>query len=83
MPLQVFSAFRVFHREGLLPIFPIAILDAQGDGRANRLPVPHARENFGLVFLHALTSAATVTQLSPVEFTLDESLIDRQSGRQS
>ena len=66
--LRVLGAVAIFDRQRLLPIFPVAILDAQRDGRADRLAVAHAGEDIRLVLLDSLAAAAAVSQLAAVQF---------------
>src|SRR5208282_5062775 len=78
-----FRRVRSFHRQNLLPIGPVAILDANSYRRANRLPVPHAREHLRAVFLDLLPPAAPVSQLPPVQLVIDEVQVHTQSRRQA
>src|SRR5215831_1785977 len=61
-----FESFRGLDRENLLPVHPVAILDAQRDRSANRLAVAHASEDLGAVLLNLLTATAAVAKLAPV-----------------
>jgi hypothetical protein len=80
--LLALQPFGIFDRQDFFPVRPIAILDAQCDGRANGLPVPYARKNLGAIFLNLLPPAAPVTQLPPVQLVVDELHINRQRSRQ-
>ena len=71
--LRVFRAFAILDRQRLLPILPVAIFDAQRDGRADRLSVAHAGENVRLIFFDALAPAAPVSQLPAVQFAVRNS----------
>src|SRR5712692_1966029 len=73
----------VLDGEGFLPIGPVAVFDAQRDGRADGFAVAHAGKDFGAVFLDFLTAAAAVAELAAVQFVIDEIEIDRQGSRQA
>jgi hypothetical protein len=45
--------------------------------------VPHASDNFGLVFLNLLTSAAPKAKLPPMQLAIDERKIHRQARREA
>jgi hypothetical protein len=75
-PLSVLPALDLFDRKRTLPIFPVAIFDAQSDRRANCLAMPDAGEKFSLVFFYALPAAAAIAELATVEFAADELQID-------
>src|SRR5580692_10124726 len=77
------SAFGILHRQSLLPVFPVAIFDAYGDRRTNCLSVTHPRQYVRRILFNTLATAAPVAQLPPVQFTLNEFGIHRQSRRQS
>ena len=64
---------------GLLPVGPVAIFDAQRDGRADRLPVPNAGQRLDVVLLDLLPAAAPVAQLAPVQVAVDKIEVDAQT----
>ena len=66
------AVFHILHRQRLFPIFPIAVFDTYGDGRADGLTVAHAGENVRRVFLNALASATTVAELAAMQFALNK-----------
>ena len=70
--LGAFGVRKLFNGERLFPVGPVAILDAQGDGRADGLPVPHAGQEFDAVLFDFLAPAAAIAQLPPVQFPLHE-----------
>src|SRR5580704_3356873 len=77
------AAFRQsFHRQNLLPVCPVPVLDSNRDWRSNRLPAPHSRKNLRLVLLDLLPPAAPITQLPPVQLVIDKVHTDRQRRRQ-
>ena len=53
-----------------------------GDRRPDRLAVPYARQNIRLIFLDPLAPAASIPQLPPVQFALNEFQIHRHAQRQ-
>ena len=58
------------------------VLDAESNGRANRLPVAHAGEHVRAVLFNFLAPAAAVSQLPPLQLVIDELQIHTQSRRQ-
>jgi hypothetical protein len=80
---RCFGRIGCFHRQNLFPIGPVAIFDAQRNGRADGLSVTHSGKNVGAVFLDLLPAAAAVAKLAAVEFVIDEFQVHRQTGRQS
>src|SRR6202030_2870193 len=62
---------RIFDGKSFLPIGPVAIFDAQGDGSADGFAVAHAGEDLGVVFFYFLAAAAAVAELAAVEFVID------------
>jgi len=83
MTLLIFRAVAIFHRERLFPIFPVPILDANGNGRADRLPVANSGEKFSGVLFDLLPPAAPPSQLTPMHFPTHEFKIDRHTRRDS
>ena len=69
---------RCFDGQNVLPVRPIAVFNAQGDGRADGLAVAHARENIGAILFDFLPAAASVAELAAVKFVIDEVQIDRE-----
>src|SRR5271155_4108721 len=74
---------RSLDRQILLPIGPVAILDPQGNRRANGLAAPNARKNLRAILLNLLPAAAAITKLPAVQFVIDEIDADRQGCRQA
>src|SRR5579864_833890 len=77
------SAVGILDGQGLLPIFPITVLDAYGNGRADRFSMAHAGQEFSLILFDFLPSAAPVSELPPVHLAIDEFQIDRNARGQS
>ena len=73
----------VFDGHGAFPVGPVAIFDAQGDRRADGLPVADAGQRLDVVFLDFLPAAAPVAQLPAVQFAIDEIEVHAQTGRQA
>jgi len=73
----------ILHGHGPFPIGPVAIFDAQSDRRTDGLSVADAGKGLGAVFLDFLSPAASITQLAPVQFAVDEFEIHAQPGRQA
>jgi hypothetical protein len=70
----------VFNGKSFLPIGPVAIFDAQGNGGSDGFAVTHAGEDFGAIFLDLLASTAAVAELSAVEFMIDEIDVNREGS---
>src|SRR5713226_1058282 len=73
----------VLDGKGFLPIGPVAVFDAQRDGRADGFAVAHAGKDFGAVFLDFLAAAAAVAELAAVQFVIDEVEVHGQGRRQA
>ena len=69
--------------QGFLPVFPVAIFELHGDGRADGHSLAHAGKNVGGVALDLHAAAAAVALLAAPEFAVEEGLIDFQSGGQA
>ncbi len=67
---------KFFNRKRLFPVGPVAIIDTQGDRRADGLPMPHAGQEFDAIFFDFLASPAAIAELAPVQFPLHEFKID-------
>src|SRR6185312_12937632 len=78
--LQVFRAFAVLNGQYFLPVFPVAVFDAQRDWRANRLPVTNTGQKLRRVLLDFLPSAAAISQLAPMQFALNELHLHGNTG---
>jgi hypothetical protein len=61
--------------ERFLPVFPVAIFEQDGDGRADSQSMANAGENVGGVALDLHASAAAVALLAAPEITVEESLV--------
>ena len=59
---------------------PLAVLDLDGDRRAERAPVPHAADQGQLVLLEALPRAAAVAEAAPGHLGLDVLHRDLEPG---
>src|SRR6516162_7840753 len=68
------------HGKDFFPVGPVAILDAQGHGSADRLAVADAGKNLGSILLDFLAAAAAVAQLAAVQLGVDELEVDRELG---
>ncbi len=77
------EVWRVLDGKGFLPIGPVAVFDAQRDGRADGFAVAHAGKDFGAVFLDFLAAAAAVAELAAVQFVIDEVEVHGQGRRQA
>ncbi len=77
------EVWRVLDGKGFLPIGPVAVFDAQRDGRADGFAVAHAGKDFGAVFFDFLTAAAAVAELAAVQFVIDEVEVHGQGRRQA
>src|SRR5580704_18997578 len=63
---------RSFYGKNLLPIGPVAILDAHRDRCTDRFAAAHTGENLGAILLNLLPPAATIPELSPMQFVIGE-----------
>lgn len=85
--LRVFTTARstvsILYGQGLLPIFPVAVFDANRNGRADGLSVAYAGEKFSLILFDFLPSAAAVSELPPVHLAIHKFQIDRNARGQS
>ena len=80
--LGVLGAFAILDGQGLFPIFPVAVLDAQGNRCANGLAMANACEDVSLVLFDALTAAAAKSQLTAVQLSANEIQIDGNTSRE-
>jgi hypothetical protein len=69
--------------ENFFPVGPIAIFDAQGDGRADGLAVADSGENVSAVFFNFLATTASVAELAAVQLAIDEFEVDGEASRQA
>ena len=76
----VFRGIALADGQGFLPVFPVAVFELDGDGRADGHSLAHAGKNVGGVALDLHAAAAAVALLAAPEFAVDESLVDFQSG---
>src|SRR5271170_314359 len=72
-----------FDGQLFFPVFPVAIGDLDGDGRADGLAVAHAGEDVDLVGLDLHAAAAAVALLAAPELAVDEVDIDSEAGGQA
>jgi hypothetical protein len=63
------------YRQRFLPIFPISIVELNGNGRTDGLALANAGENVTSVALNLHASAAAITLLAAPKFTLQKALI--------
>ena len=73
----------LFRRHDLGPMHEIAVFDHQGDRRAERAAVTHAREKLDPVGLDLHPAAAPVALLPAPEFVIDLLGVDLHAGRQA
>src|SRR2546426_6152563 len=64
----------------LLPIFPIAVFELNGDGGADGHAMTHAGKDVGGVALDFHATATAVSLLAAPEFAVEEGLVHFQSG---
>ncbi len=76
----VFGGVALRDGKRFLPVFPVAIFELNGDGRADGLALADAGENVGGVALDFHAAAAAVALLAAPEFAVEKGLIDFQSG---
>ena len=76
----VFGGIAVADGQGFLPVFPVAIFELDGDGRADGHALAHAGKNVGGIALDLHAAAAAVALLATPEFAVEEGLVDFQSG---
>src|SRR4029453_1552653 len=62
------------------PVFPVAVLDSQGEGTAERPTPPHTRGDVRVVSLDLHAAAAPVTALTPREVGVDIRFGEGESG---
>jgi hypothetical protein len=63
------------YRQRFLPIFPISIVELNGNGRTDGLALADAGENVTGVALNLHASAAAVSLLAAPKFTVQKALI--------
>ena len=69
-----------FYRQFLLPVFPIAIDELDGDGRANGPSVAHTGEHMRLIGFDLHAAAAAVALLPAPQLAVHKFKIDRDAG---
>ncbi len=67
-------------RQGFLPVLPISIFKLDRDGRADGHPLTDAGKNVGGIALDLHAAAAAIALLATPEFTIEEGLVNFQSG---
>src|SRR5665213_1780262 len=72
-----------FDRQFLFPVFPVAIDDLNGNGRADGFAVPHAGEDVDLVGFNLHASAAAIALLAAPEFAVHKIKVYGDASRQS
>src|SRR5437764_1441434 len=70
-------------RHLLLPVHPVAVLDPEGDRRAQRLAPAHPRPQLRLVALDLHPAATTVTAHAPGQVSIDRLDVDGHPGREA
>src|SRR5690242_3361425 len=70
-------------RHLLLPVFPVFVLDTEGDRRADGLAPPHTGEDFSPVLFDLHAAAAAVSTLAAGQINIDLFFINDQAGRQA
>ena len=73
----------VLDRKSLFPILPIAVLNQDGDGRADGFPMPHAGKKLGRVGFDFHPPAASVAALAALELAVEVVKIQTQPGGQA
>ena len=73
----------ILNGQSFLPVSPVAILDAEGDGCAYGLAVADAGKDIGAVFFDFLAATATVAELTAVQFVIDEIEVHGQGSREA
>ena len=63
------------------PVLPVAVIDAEGDRRAERLPPPEARPYLHLILLDKHPAAPAIALLAPPEIVIDLLDVDVESRR--
>src|SRR5438067_1785517 len=71
----------VLHRHRLTPVFPVAVLKQNRNGRADRLAMPDAGKELGRVRLNLHSPAPPVSTLAPLEIAIDVGEVHAQSRR--
>jgi len=61
----------------------VTIWHEQRHWGTGRLPKPNAAEPFDMIFFDALTPTTAISTLAAAEFSVDEFLIDKESGRKA
>src|ERR1700704_4887838 len=82
-PAGIFRAGHIFHGKRLIPVGPIAVLEPQGDGSADGVPVTDAGQRLYIVFFDFLASATSVAQLPATQFSLDKLEVNGHTRRQT
>src|SRR5580658_5844676 len=80
---RILGPVDVFYGKRLLPIWPIAILDAYRNRRSNRPPVSHPGQNIGPIFFDALAAAAPKSELAAMQFAIYERQVNGDASRQA
>src|SRR5207249_3474687 len=71
-----------FHWQDILPVFPVFVLQQNGDGRANGFGVADAGKNVAGVLFNFHAPAPAKALLPPPQLTVNERLVYLQSRRQ-
>src|SRR6266705_1763059 len=69
------------HRQRLLPVFPIFILQENRNRRADGLTATHSGNYACSIALYLHASAATITLLTSPEIAVEKVLVDDQARR--
>src|ERR1700722_14886356 len=76
----VFGGIAVTDGQGFLPVFPVAVFELHGDGRADGQTVSHPGKKGGVAPLVFHPAPAAVSLLAAPEFTIKQGLVDFESG---
>src|SRR5579871_3433875 len=71
------------NRQGIEPIFPVAVVEQNRDGRTNGSAMADAGENMGCIALDLHAAAAAKALLPPPKFVVHNLLIDLDTRRKA
>jgi hypothetical protein len=76
---RFFRSGDILHRQRLLPIRPILVIEAQSNRRADRLPMSNAGQSFDSVLFDFLAPASPIAELPAMQFPMDEFEVNRHT----